>query len=599
MKNKHAATTERTRQRGVLMVTTPLLMLLIILLGALALDGARLYSLRAEMQSVANTAATAAANLAQACSGRSVYQGGWEGSLVIQAENAVEKELDRLGGALSVRAGIVESDGDKVLGFRPYGSTVSETNAVRVVYEISDVPVSSLFPDWIGTLDMKAVAVAKKEVLATISAAGSTAIIGGSAENAGLLGSLLGQILGVSDFQLDATNIESLAKTTFDLGKFLKDIGVADGLVAVNGLVGVDDILHGVLAGLEGSSSAAATIQSLLDDSGLVKTNVRLDEVIELVSSVEYPEGTPVPVYDTVVALALNTISGVVDVSREINIGLGDVLNLDLSLAVNTSPSVAIGPARMGDDGMPITSFKAADLVIGLVITTELLGLLDVKIPLLVETGGGKGYLDSAICAAGGVNNTTFVVRTFPKIASVSTSLLHNDGSTEITGISAEILPGLSDVLLSLVVTASIPSLNVGQNLPSGVLLKPMNIDLHDQTGQSETITSELGLQLIESTLSQTLDIDVNPPKGCGFLGLGCVVDDILGPILDGLTGPLNKALEGGLLELVGNILNNLLAPLLNSLGLHLGGMTVSVTNAYQGGVTLLDCDTGDCDLID
>ena len=39
------------RQRGALTVITPLLMLLVILLGAMALDGARLFSLRKEMQS--------------------------------------------------------------------------------------------------------------------------------------------------------------------------------------------------------------------------------------------------------------------------------------------------------------------------------------------------------------------------------------------------------------------------------------------------------------------------------------------------------------------------------------------------------------------
>ena len=42
------------RQRGALTVITPLLMLLVILLGVMALDGARLFSLRKEMQSQVN-----------------------------------------------------------------------------------------------------------------------------------------------------------------------------------------------------------------------------------------------------------------------------------------------------------------------------------------------------------------------------------------------------------------------------------------------------------------------------------------------------------------------------------------------------------------
>jgi len=49
------------RQRGALTVITPLLMVLVILLGVMALDGARLFSLRKEMQSQVNAAATAAA----------------------------------------------------------------------------------------------------------------------------------------------------------------------------------------------------------------------------------------------------------------------------------------------------------------------------------------------------------------------------------------------------------------------------------------------------------------------------------------------------------------------------------------------------------
>src|SRR5690606_15851423 len=57
------------RQRGALTVITPLIILLVILFSALALDGARLYAMRGQMQSIANAAATAAADAAQACGG--------------------------------------------------------------------------------------------------------------------------------------------------------------------------------------------------------------------------------------------------------------------------------------------------------------------------------------------------------------------------------------------------------------------------------------------------------------------------------------------------------------------------------------------------
>ena len=60
------------RQRGALTFIVPLIMVTIVLFGTLAIDGARLYSLRQEMQSQVNAAATAAADAAQACGGENV-----------------------------------------------------------------------------------------------------------------------------------------------------------------------------------------------------------------------------------------------------------------------------------------------------------------------------------------------------------------------------------------------------------------------------------------------------------------------------------------------------------------------------------------------
>ncbi|HAM76528.1 MAG TPA: hypothetical protein DCQ09_13035, partial [Alcanivorax sp.] len=63
------------RQRGALLFITPIIMIAVILLGVLALDGARLYSLRQEMQSQVNAAATAAADGTQTCGGATVNMG--------------------------------------------------------------------------------------------------------------------------------------------------------------------------------------------------------------------------------------------------------------------------------------------------------------------------------------------------------------------------------------------------------------------------------------------------------------------------------------------------------------------------------------------
>ncbi|QJX02500.1 Tad domain-containing protein [Alcanivorax sp. IO_7] len=89
------------KQRGALTFITPMIMVTIILLGALAMDGARLYSLKREMQSIANTAATIAVNDMQTCSGNSIYGGAdWSGDSAIQ--DAVGEDVERLGGDLTI-----------------------------------------------------------------------------------------------------------------------------------------------------------------------------------------------------------------------------------------------------------------------------------------------------------------------------------------------------------------------------------------------------------------------------------------------------------------------------------------------------------------
>ncbi|SOC26333.1 uncharacterized membrane protein [Alloalcanivorax xenomutans] len=579
------------RQRGALTVITPLIIILIVLFSALALDGARLYSVRSQMQSIANVAATAAADAAQACYGGEVSSTSIE---AVAKAVADEHGMGELGGVLVVQPGVVERGADNTLGFRQVDSLVSESNAVRVEYSLPDTPISRLIPGLLGDVDLKRVAVAKKEVIATVSAAGSTAVVGGPGGNAGLLGTVLGGLLGVSDFTLDATSIESLAGTTFALGGFLESIGVAGGLRAVDDLVGADDILQGILAGLDPASDAAAVVQDMLSDAGLVDTNVRLDQVIKLITDVQYPDQTPVPVYDTVVALALNLLDGVTSIPVDANINVLGIASADLSLVVDKPPTVVVGPARTDAQGMPLVEFEAADITLALLVEADLLGIAKVEVPLAVETGGGSGFLEYADCASGASNNVLFTLNMQPKVATVSTGVITPSGSLEVKGISAELLPALKDILASIVIEATIEELKVGSAVNS---IRTLDYDLYERQANSVTVGGGTDLHLSSGDFD-ILKVTVPPPKDCGLLGLGCLLSDLLEPILGVVTGAVDELLKSGVIDLVGNILTMILEPLLNALGLHLGGMTVSVTSADQGAVTLLDCGTGACDLI-
>lgn len=59
----------RGSQQGALIFATPLLLVLLFFFVVLLIDGARIFSVRSEMQAVVNAAATAAADEAQSCGG--------------------------------------------------------------------------------------------------------------------------------------------------------------------------------------------------------------------------------------------------------------------------------------------------------------------------------------------------------------------------------------------------------------------------------------------------------------------------------------------------------------------------------------------------
>lgn len=580
------------RQRGALTVITPLIILLVVMFSALALDGARLYAMRGEMRSIANAAATAAADTAQACGGGPITLADIKSS----ADSAARAQgMDDLGGQLNVQAGVVETGVDNTLGFRPTISRISESNSVRVEYTLPNTPISRLLPGLFGDVDLNATAVAKKEVIATISAAGSTAVIGGAGGNGGLLGALLGGVLGVSDFTLDATSVQSLAETTFHLGGFLTELGVGPALQEVDKLVGADELLQGILAGLDPLSPAADVIQDMLDDAGLVETNVRLSDVVKLVSGVQYPDQTPVPVYDTVVALALNLLNGITTIPVDAYVNVLGIAEADLSLVVDNPPSVVVGPARTDSNGFPLVEFSAADITLALWLKADLLGIAMAEIPLAVETGGGSGFLQYADCASGSKNHVQLTLNMNPKVASVSTGIINSSGDLEVQGIKIELLPVVKDILASIVVEATIQRLTIGSSTPT---TRDLEYDLYEQESSSVSIGAGTNIEIDDGDFD-VLKITVETKEeDCGLLGLGCVLDDLLEPILGVVTGAVNEVLKSGLVDLIGEILTTILTPLLEALGIHLGGMTVSVLGADQGSVILLDCGTGACDLI-
>ncbi len=573
------------RQRGALTVITPLLMLLVILLGAMALDGARLFSLRKEMQSQVNAAATAAADAAQACGGEFVALQDINDRALIAAQ---EQGFSGDASALVVQPGVIESDDEKVLSFEPV-TDLRRSNGVAVTYEREE-PISVLLPESIfGSVTMSVGAAARKELIGTLSAAGSTAVVGGTQQTANLLNVLLGAILnGGTPFSIDPTQFASLAETTVKLGDVLDGVGVD----TVEELLSTDVLVGNLLGALDSAADPLAGVGGAMDQliAGAGVETVKLADVIDIVGSAEIPENSRLPLYDTVMALALNLVEGTLieGALPDTQINIPGVTETKIELFVGKAPSVVVGPARIGEDGEWETRFHAPD--VGLTISSDLniLNLLTVRLPLAVQAGGGTGELVWARCARGtGSNLVTVGIDVDSQAARIATGQINGMGVLEQEEVDLSVLKNLLPGSITLANITADLDLTVGGGQERVELSYTLDED------NPSSVFTEGGLSSADfSNLDINVELLEEEEECSGFLG--CLLEgigDVLSGIVEGITSLLGleqliQETVEGLVEALGT---TLIDPLLNAIGISLGTTKVEITGADQNNVQLLE----------
>ena len=572
------------RQRGALTVITPLLMLLVILLGAMALDGARLFSLRKEMQSQVNAAATAAADAAQACGGRMISL-----SDMRQRALAAARAQGFEGGddELIITPGLLEDvDENGGLIFQA-ADFIDQTNAVLVSYQ-RDVKISLLLPeDIFGTVSVNVNAAVRKEAVVTMSAAGSTVVVGG-----GLLGALLGAILGDSDYTLDPTSLSSLANTTVQLGELLNALGVNDvaGLLPLSG-----QDLANALSAISGAATPLGRMLDSVASTAGIET-IKVGDILSVVGESEVPPNSEFPIYDVVISLVLNIVQSQQPgedglLSLPLNISnlniplLADIQTVDLALHVGEPPTVALGPARRGQDGEWVTRFYAPDITLVLVADARLLNvdLLDVvslnlasvKVPLAVAVGGGKGELVAADCARGRINDAEVTVDLHRQVARVATGSVNSLGDLEQEDI---------DTRVGTLKLLGVPLLDPAIRLRAG-------LDVFIP-GEEKTVTFDPRYPLYCSR-AQGCERRLWEDDGAGLDGLNLDVDvkevRLLGLDLEFLLTPVTNLLEDLLNGVVSSLLKAIVNPLLQTLGIGLGGMSVTVSGVDQSNIQMVE----------
>ncbi|WP_370203765.1 hypothetical protein [Alloalcanivorax venustensis] len=572
------------RQRGALTVITPLLMLLVILLGVMALDGARLFSLRKEMQSQVNAAATAAADAAQACGGEFVALQDINNRALIAAQ---QQGFSGDASSLVVQPGVIESDDEKVLSFEPV-TDLRRSNGVAVTYE-REAPISLLLPEsTFGTVTMSVGAAARKELIGTLSAAGSTAVVGGTQQTANLLNVLLGAILnGGTPFNIDPTQFSSLAETTVKLGDVLEGVGVD----TVEELLSTDVLVGNLLGALDSAADPLADVGGAMDQliSGVGVETVKLADVIDIVGSGEIPENSRLPLYDTVMALALNLVEGTLieGALPDTQVNIPGVTETKIELFVGKAPSVVVGPARIGEDGEWETRFHAPD--VGLTISSDLniLNLLTVRLPLAVQAGGGTGELVWARCARGtGSNLVTVGIDVENQAARIATGQIDGSGFLQQEPVELTVLGDLPGGLTVASITADL-DLAVGGGQERVELSYTLDED------NPSSVFTEGGLSDADFS-SLNIDVELLEEEDeCSWF-LDCLLDgvgDVLSGIIEGITTLLGleqliQTTIEGLVEALGT---TLIDPLLNAIGISLGTTKVEITGADQNNVQLLE----------
>lgn len=588
------------RQSGVLVFLTPFLMVALAVVAVLAMDAARLYSVKADMQRVVNAAATAAADEAQACS-MNADIGLMKARALVAARqvgfNGNAEELE-------VFAGVFEpaGDGSSTLSFTPQ-SDIDKTNAAVVRYKRQE-RLSWLLPEWLfPPVELSVNAGSRKELYAALSASASTLNLEG-----GLLGNLLGAVLGQSNYSLDPTSLQSLESTLLGVGDLLTLLGLADVTALLN--APLVDVLDATVDLVGGVTTPVGTLVSELAESGGL-SGLDTGAVLAVAGDADAAKNPEFPLYDFIVSVVLNSAKalsddgqGLINLSVDpsespvletlLNNSLLGSIDIQLRLGIDNPAPVVIGPARQGKNNEWLTEVSATDISLEALVDLELsIGYIgdlisaltlnivkaetlnDIRIPLVVQVGGGSAEFTGAQCARGGSNEVDLAVYAKPAVANVETGTLSAVGDLVREPIHATILK------LSI---AEQPLLNVCVDADLGAKLPVVEDERYVQGYPLRCPDGDCSRVLESSgpTWVKGLDVQLdNLALDCGETSLL----SILNPVID-----LLKPVIETLLNIVTTVvLQGIISPLLMLLGVDLSGLNVAVVGADQLGNQLIE----------
>lgn len=514
-----------------------------IIVAALAVDLGHIFWVKRDLQKAADLASLSAlTGLDQATA---IAQ-------QIAKENNFDYQNDATANSLTVTAGVYDWTSRAFSA----GGAAAALNSVQVTVGTT---VSYFFMP--GSFRVEATATAASDAVAGFSLGSFIASL--NTADSSLLNGVLGGLLGGA-VDLNLVGYQGLAAGSVTLAQLQTALGLGtlDEVLSAN--LTLAELLAASITALNNKGDAAslnaANILGSLQAAVSSSLSLRVGELLKVDTG--KPQSAANAEVNLLQMLLLGAELANANSSSFINVPLAvsvpGIASINLKMAMVDKPSIAIGPARRGDDGEWVTKAHAAQVRLRLDLT--LLGAVGggvVRLPIYIEGGAADAALTGIQCRAP-KDDSLVTIQTQPQlltayIGEVSDAAMQNH-SAPVTVNDATLVnvPGL----VRITGRASVPVQSPAQEL---VFNGPFNSS-NTQTAAGTSLgiggLLQSGLHLDTQVLGLTLPV------------VGALLESTLSTLLGGILGP---------------VLDGVLDPLLSLLGLRLGGADVTAFHLNCG----------------
>ena len=506
-------------QTGGISVLAALTLVLAVMFTGLALDTARLWLAKRELQRSVDMAALAAA--------RHTGCGSTSLQAAQAAQNAGTQNGLPAGYTMLVQRGVASVD--TLTRYNTFTLQDSELSNAAQVTVTAQVPASIMAGGLLDntTTTLRATATAKGGPPVATFSIGSFASI--SQNQANFINALFRGILGNSSVNLGVAALADLGGTSVNLAALQVAAGAATIDELLNRQVPIGQLLQWLA-----TSSPSANAATSLSQLGTLSLNSGLTVRLRDVLNVQIPANSAVATVDINVLDLVQTSLLVGKGKGTINLGLNIAGVGGISLNLLNPPKIAVGPAGKSLSGAWCTATQSAQMSLKVGLNPLGIGLVDMA--LFLDLLSTSGHLASLNISPG--NNTGRL-----EVGSTLIGLrLRNNADSNL----ASVFGGLVQLGLNL---------PIGQAAAGGAPFMVVSDADLPRTVQ----TSGVGGGTISGLIGKDTSLTVK------FLGLGL---DLLSPVVKLVVSPLLSLVGDGIID-----------PLLQALGFDIGLVRVRLVD--------------------